>query len=246
MTILAHKQLHLCSANRELWAYDVCLWTSKPPPFKSFKNTRPYQVKNWLPEIPYFEVAIGVSWIDKEPWPKCRSPEGQFLVDHQVMTSPRALRFKNTCHMAMLLYFPQTLSQQQKKLVFTYQIIDEGVWRLPFLVTTSRDFQFWMAWPWIVDLIFRTATFRGNGLTPNPTNRWRNVPPKIPKQTRQCFAVPTPDITCPIKLSDVSEIWEICVSTAWRWLKMLKLWHEAHEMAGIPLSFQKHTTLCAT
>lgn len=84
--------------------------------------------------------------------------------------------------MAILLYFQPNTFTTKKKLVFTYQIIDEGPgWRLPFLVTTSRDFQFWMAWPWIVDLIFRTATFRGNGLTPNPTNRWRNVPPENPK-----------------------------------------------------------------
>lgn len=156
----------------------LCLWTSKPPPFKSFKNTGPYQGEELTARNPLFwSCDRELAGLMPKPWRTVSRNR-----NHQVMTSPRALRFKNTCHIGNAPLLPTNTFTTTKKLVFTYQIIDEGPgWRLPFLVTTSRDFQFWMAWPWIVDLIFRTATFRGNGLTPNPTNRWRNVPPENPK-----------------------------------------------------------------
>ena len=145
----------------------------------------------------------------------------------------------------MLLYFPQTLSQQQK----TCFHLSNHRWGARVKITLPSNYK--SRFPVLDGLALNRRLDLPDGdlsgkrvdSQPQPIDGEMS-PPKIPKQTRQCFAVPTPDITCPIKLSDVSEIWEICVSTAWRWLKMLKLWHEAHEMAGIPLSFPKtHNSL---
>lgn len=124
-----------------------------------------------------------------------------------------------------------------KKVCFHLSNHRWGWVKITYTSTTSRYPQvFFDAWPSIVDLIFQTATCRERvDSQPNQCS-WRNFP-KNPKQTRQCFAIPTPDITCPIKLSDVSEIWEIRVSTAWRWLHFQAVtWGMK---GGIPLSSPK-------